>query len=154
VPALREATEIIPPAAGRALDQVLLLNQKHAVIGNYGSKCAVLSWERWNVDPEMMVPVFQTFADFRNRYMNRYVEKETEDGTKRVPAGRYWLSNPKRLSYEGVSFEPGKTEVLRGNRLNLYRGFAVQPRKGSWKRLRSHTYRVSVTAIVGQAATS
>ena len=112
------------------------------MIGNYGSKCAVLSWERWNVDPEMMVPVFQTFADFRNRYMNRYVEKETEEGMKKVPAGRYWLSNPKRLSYEGVSFEPGKPEVLRGNRLNLYRGFAVEPRKGSWKRLRNHIYRV------------
>jgi hypothetical protein len=32
--------------------------------------------------------------------------------------------------------------VLEGNRLNLWRGFAVQPRKGCWKRLRRHIYLV------------
>lgn len=134
--------EIILPIAARAAEQVALLNQKHAVIGNYGSKCAVLSWELWSVDQEVMIPTFQTFTDFRNRYMNRYVEKETEDGVKKVPAGKYWLGSTRRLSYEAVAFEPGGPDVLRGNRLNLYRGMAVEPRKGSWKRLREHIYRV------------
>ena len=104
VPAL--SGEIILPVAATALDQVLLLNQKHAVIGNYRGRCAVLSWERWSIDQEVMTPTFQTFGDFRNRYMNRYVEKETEDGVKKVPAGKYWLGSPRRLSYEAVSFSP------------------------------------------------
>ena len=136
------SAELILPAATAAANVVSLLNQKHAVIGNYGSKCAVLSWERWGVDHKVMMPTFQSFADFRNRYMNRYVEKETEDGVKKIPAGKYWLGSPGRLSYEGVAFEPGEPEVLRGNRLNLYRGFAVTARKGNWKRLRNHIYRV------------
>jgi hypothetical protein len=55
--------EIILPAAATSLDQVLLLNQKHAVIGNYGGRCAVLSWERWSIDQEVMTPTFQTFGD-------------------------------------------------------------------------------------------
>ena len=136
------SAELILPAGTAAANVVALLNQKHAVIGNYGSKCAVLSWERWGVDHKVMMPTFQSFTDFRNRYMNRYVEKETEDGVKKIPAGKYWLGSPGRLSYEGVAFEPGEPEVLRGNRLNLYRGSAVTARKGSWKRLRSHIYRV------------
>lgn len=132
--------EIILPIAAGALEQVHTLNQKHAVIGNYGSKCAVLSWERWNVDQRVMVPTFQSFVDFKNRYMNRYVERETDTGLTRVPAGRFWLSHPSRLNYDGVVFEPGEGEVLPGNRLNLWRGFALTPRRGSWKRLRNHIY--------------
>jgi hypothetical protein len=132
--------EILLPTVAKALEQVELLNQKHAVIGNYGTKCAVLSWERWNINREVMMPTFQTFTDFRNRYMNRYVEKETEDGVKKVPAGKYWLSSPRRLGYESVSFEPGAPEVLPGNRLNLWRGFAVRPRQGCWDRMHDHIY--------------
>ena len=118
------------------------LNQKHSVIGNYGSKCVVLSWERWNIDPKVFVPTFQTFEDFAKRYMNRYVLRETDEGTKRVAAGKYWLGDPKRTTYEGVVFEPGEPVLMSGNRLNLWRGFAVEPKAGCWSRQRDHLYEV------------
>jgi hypothetical protein len=121
---------------------VPLLSQKHAVIGSYGSKAAVLSWERWDINPKIWVPVFQTFTDFRNRYLNRYVKLRTEDGTERVSAGKYWLAHPGRNTFDGVAFEPGEPQFLWGNRLNLWRDFAVKPMKGSWRLLRRHIYLV------------
>ena len=102
----------------------------------------MLSWERWNINRDVMVPSFQTFTDFRNRYMNRYVLKETEDGTERIPAGKFWLQHPQRMTYESVAFEPGAPEVLPGNRLNLWRGFAVTPKEGCWDLMHDHIYNV------------
>ena len=134
--------ELILPWAAAAAEMVEALNQKHSVIGNYGSKCVVLSWERWNINPDVLVPTFQSFEDFKKRYMNRYAERQTDEGTKRVAVGKFWLGNPKRTTYEGVVFEPGEPVLMSGNRLNLWRGFAVQPRKGSWRRMRSHIYSV------------
>ena len=88
------------------------------------------------------MPVFQTFTDFRNRYLNRYVKLRTEDGTERVSAGKYWLAHPGRNTFDGVAFEPGEPQFLWGNRLNLWRDFAVKPKKGSWRLLRRHIYLV------------
>jgi Family of unknown function (DUF5906) len=87
-----------------------------------------------------LVPSFQTFEDFKKRYMNRYAMRETDEGTKRVPAGKFWLENPKRITYEGVVFEPGEPVLMSGNRLNLWRGFAVEPKAGCWPRQRDHIY--------------
>jgi hypothetical protein len=134
--------EITLPIAAEGHDQVALLNQKHSVIGNYGGKCMVLSWERWEINQREMVPSFQTFGDFQHRYKNRYVQKRTDDGVKNVEAGKFWLASPDRVTYDKVVFEPGEPEVLEGNRLNLWRGFAVKPRKGSWRLLRRHIYLV------------
>jgi hypothetical protein len=134
--------EIKLPIAAAAAEQVHLLNQKHQVIGNYGGKCMVLSWERWEINQRVMIPTFQTFGDFQNRYKNRYVQRQIEDGgVKNVPAGKFWLSAPDRVTFDKV-VEPGEAEVLEGNRLNLWRGFAVQPRLGAWLMLREHIYRV------------
>jgi len=140
-PALRR--EITLPFAASAAAQVQLLNQKHSVIGNYGGKCMVLSWERWDINPREMIPTFQSFGDFQNRYKNRYVQKQNEEGeVVKIPAGKFWLSAIARVTYDKVAFEPGEPEVLEGNRLNLWQGFAVTPRKGSWRLLRRHIYHV------------
>ncbi|UGY27317.1 DUF5906 domain-containing protein [Bradyrhizobium septentrionale] len=134
--------EITLPIEAGATVQMDLLNQKHAVIGNYGGKCMVLTWERWEINQSVMIPSFQTFGDFANRYKNRYVQKRTDDGVKNVEAGKSWLSSPSRITYDKVAFEPGEPEVLDGNRLNLWRGFALQPGKGTWRLLLRHIYRV------------
>lgn len=133
---------VIPPAAVAALEQVELINAKHAVIGNYGGKCAVLSWEPWDINPKYLKPVFQSFGDFRNRYLNRYITIENDAGISRVSAGKYWLQHPRRLNYDGVGFDPAAPPVLPGNRLNLWRDLAIKPHKGSWRLLRRHIYLV------------
>ena len=135
-------TQIALPITSTAAKAVALLNQKHHVIGNYGNKCVILSWELWEINRNVIIPTFQRFEDFKHRYMNRYVWKQTRNGVDKVPAGTFWLSDPNRLTYDSVTFKPKEPNVLSDNRLNLGRGFGVFPQKGSWKLMHEHIYDV------------
>ena len=119
-----------------------MLNQKHHVIGNYGNRCVVLSWELWEINRNVIIPTFQRFQDFTHRYMNRFVWKQTQNGLMKIPAGKFWLSHPGRTTYDSVAFRPNEPQVLSDNRLNLWRGFGVFPEKGSWKLMHDHIYKV------------
>jgi uncharacterized protein DUF5906 len=61
---------------------------------------------------------------------------------KKIAAGKFWLSHPRRLTYEGVAFEPGSPECLVGNRLNLWRDCAIRPKAGCWDLMHDHIYTV------------
>jgi hypothetical protein len=135
-------TQIALPITSSAVKAVATINQKHHVIGNYGNKCVVLAWELWEINRNVMIPTFQRFEDFTHRYMNRYVWVQTKNGLDKVAAGTFWLKHPGRVTYDSVSFRPKEPGVLPGNRLNLWRGFGVVERKGSWKLMHDHIYRV------------
>ena len=66
---------------------------------------------------------FSTPADFRSRYANRKVKV----GNKTRTAAEVWLESPKRRSYSGITFLPGKDA---GEYFNLFQGFAVEPADG------------------------
>jgi hypothetical protein len=53
--------ELILPWRAAGAEMVEALNQKHSVIGNYGSKCVVLSWERWSHRSECVGPIVPNF---------------------------------------------------------------------------------------------
>jgi hypothetical protein len=145
VPAKRFASRIILPdvsEVGQVKQIIRLVNLKHQIVGNYGGRCMVVSWERWPVNSKFLVPTFQKVADFKNRYANRFVEQETKTGTQRVPVGTFWFSHPASATFDGVGFRPGEGEVLPGKLLNLWRGWAVEPKEGSWRLLRRHIYLV------------
>ena len=98
------STQIALPTTSTAAKAVALLNQKHHVIGNYGNKCVILSWELWEINRNVMIPTFQRFEDFTHRYMNRYVSRQTDEGSTKVPAGKVWLNHPDRKTYDSVAF--------------------------------------------------
>jgi hypothetical protein len=50
----------------------------------------------------------------------------------------YWLRHPHRRQYEGLDLVPNGPALLAGNRLNLWRGWGVEPRRGSWRLIRRH----------------
>ena len=119
------------------------LNERHAVLLQEGGKTRVLSWERSELDDGRVVPVLQSFDDFRNRYMNRFVEIQTEDGAIRIPWGKWWLSHSQRREYLGLRFMPGAPEEVAlgpaGDKyLNLWRGFSVKPIPGDWSLIKAH----------------
>jgi hypothetical protein len=121
----------------------LLVNQKHAVIGNVGGKCRVLDWVPDEVDEGLLVPTFQSFDDFRNRYMNYPVPidcwgKNNQYYRGSMPLGKFWLQHTNRAQYQGVQFVPGAPAILKGDRLNLWRGWGLVPKKGDWSKLRWH----------------
>lgn len=115
------------------------LNERHAVLEQEGGKTRVLCWAPSELEHGREVPILQTFEDFRNRYMNRSVVVFTDEKGRdhKKPLGKWWLEHEQRRQYRGLTFRPGQPEQVDGY-LNLWRGFAVAPRKGDWSRLERH----------------
>lgn len=66
------------------------------------------------------------------------------DGKTKIQLGKLgpkWLSWTGRRQYTGMDFFPGKLSVPE-HVYNTYQGFGVEPKRGSWKRLLGHVYRV------------
>lgn len=118
------------------------LNRDFAVIGQVGGKCVVMEM----VDSDLAgvkVPVFQSFTDFRNRHLNRYIARKKiarngEAESDYVSLGAEWLKWPHRTTYRGLDIAPGGPTQLPNGHLNLWRGFGVEPRPGDWSLMKQH----------------
>jgi len=109
------------------------LNDQHAVIESHGGKCRITSWESSSLGEGCrQVLQFQSFADFRNRYSNRFVEVPVGDGkTVRKPIGKWWTEQQMRRQYRGIVFDPSVDGDL-GGLMNLWRGFSVAATPGEY----------------------
>ncbi len=133
-------------APSNAQSPLIELNSKYAVIGDVGGKCLVLGWVRSKVDETIQVPSFQSFKTFTERYSNRYIQHNRLKGGQWVdemaPLGASWLNWSRRTSYEGIDLIPDGAHILPGNVLNLWQGFAVTPKQGSWELMRRHIAKI------------
>jgi len=84
------------------------------------------------------VPTFLRFADFRNLYLNRRIMVGDDH---LIDAGRWWLTHRDRRQYRGVTFEPAGKPII-NDKLNLWRGWGVESKRGDWGRLREHMFEV------------
>ena len=121
------------------------LNKKHAVITNLGGKCVVMEWARSQIDDKWEEPSYQTFSAFKDRYANKYVEiiLDVSGKVQKVgaePVAGWWLAQPSRRQFDGLDLVPNGPAILRGNRLNLWRGWGVEPKEGDWSKLRHHMW--------------
>ena len=122
------------PAANGIPAGIAELNANHFV-APYGRKVLVF---RQSVDPmdqtlrtEPIAP-----ADFRLWLANRKLAIALENGAiHSIPLADAWLKHTKRRDYTAVIFSPGRE--IEGC-FNLWRGFAVEPRPGSWECMRAH----------------
>ena len=125
----RYALRQIGRAKEYAINPVLVdMNQRFAVVGNIGGKCRVIEEQE---DPILKRThlTLQTFADFKNRFMNQSVEIAGKSGPPRsVPLGDWWLKSPQRRQYERIIFSPGGD---RPGAHNMWRGFAYDARPGN-----------------------
>lgn len=108
------------------MDLIDQMNERYAVL-NDGGKFRVVQWAH---DPVLKRDYLiksgkNDFLDFMG---NRIVE--TANGA--TPLGRYWLMSSRRLSYDGVIFDPSRDHE---GYLNLWKGWAVTPKKGDWSLL-------------------
>ena len=131
---------LFKPKQGNPL---IKLNEKHSVIGDIGGKCLVMSWVPSKVDETIKVPSFQSFKSFSERYGSQYVtsRRTGKDGDiieEPKQLGSYWLKWPGRKSYEGIDLVPNGASPLPGQVLNLWSGFAVEPKPGDWPLMRRH----------------
>ena len=104
------------------------LNDQFTVISNVGGKCRVAE-ECMDYGVNRPRLTFQSFSDFRNRYLNQNVEVGVDkNGNPRlVSVGDWWLKHPQRKQYETVVFSPGR-EI--DNCYNLWKGYGVEPLPG------------------------
>ena len=85
-----------------------------------------------------------TFEDLKRLYLNRRicVGEDNRGNAMFRPVADVWLSHPDRRQFiGGVIFDPSQRHVG-PSVLNLWQGFAVQPRAGSWARLQDHIQQV------------
>jgi Family of unknown function (DUF5906) len=134
----------LPVVEGRGEPEAIKeVNDKHAVISNLGGKCVVMEWAPSAITPGAKELAYQSFSSFRERYANRYVDIRNGHGRMAgVPMAPLWLTHPQRRQYEGRDLVPNGPSVLPGSYLNLWRGWGVDPQKGSWRLLRRHVAEV------------
>jgi hypothetical protein len=115
-------------------DNAVVLDGARTMVLRFEEKPHEAGGERYTY----RLPTFLRFEDFRNFYLNRYIDV----GDDKVSSiGTWWLAHPNRRQYRGVIFTPGGEPII-GGRLNLWRGFGVEPKRGDWPLLREHMYEV------------
>lgn len=118
-------------AKGEIIDKI---NQSHAVI-MVGGKCLILN--------EIEDPVFKrpnitlsAVQDFKNFMLNqRTMIEDAEGRPKSISIAKLWLESERRRQYKGIVFDPSGCD---DDHYNLFRGLAVEPRKGDWSLIREH----------------
>jgi hypothetical protein len=117
------------------------LNRDNCVVLD-GSRTMVLRFERVTHASKgrtysRMVATFLRPYDFKMLYSN----KRVVIGKRAIELGEWWLKHPRRRQYAGVTFAPCGDEVVEG-KLNLWRGWGVEPRAGEWLLMRKHMFDV------------
>lgn len=108
-------------------DDLVWMNDRHAVIGNISGKCRVIE-EVPDDQLNRTKLTYSSFEDIRNRYSNRKVQVGTSDkgAPVVVDLGKFWLNHPMRRQYDTIKFMPNQEKE---GVYNLWRGFsyAAQP---------------------------
>ena len=85
------------------------------------------------------MPTYIAFSDFHNYHKNQKVWAVNESGeVKAVPLGNWWTSHERRRTYKGLIFRPDVHDAVVNGRLNLWRGWGVEPQPGDWSLMRQH----------------
>lgn len=111
-------------AKDRAFDPLLAeMNDKYAVIANYGGFVRILVRED-DGDFTFLRP--KEFKDGLDNIKKEYFDAKGKPKT--VGIASWWFDQRRRKQYNRIRFEPG---LETPGDLNLWQGFAVQPREGT-----------------------
>lgn len=128
------ATDGQPPATDDDDDipsYVRQLNKRHAVV-MLGGKTVVMN-ETYDHQFQRPDITFSTINDLNHWYANEIVFIGEKAHTK----ARLWLASQHRRQYEQIVFEPdGAPPTI----YNMWRGFSVEPVKGSWELYKQHLW--------------
>jgi len=120
-------------------NEIAKLNARHFLIRNVGGKCLV---GEMNPNPigSGEVLSLQSVDAFKTWYSNQTIVVGNKP--RRRPLGVAWLEHPKRRQYEGIDLVPNAPKELPNGNLNLWRGFGVEAKQGSWRLMIWHIYYV------------
>jgi hypothetical protein len=135
--------KIVEPMRSGALDSLQLrgadaanAKQENELITKWNERHAhVLAGAKSCVLQEFKTP--EGYTDFKllssAAFHEWYVEYKV--GKKEVPVTRIWMASPERRKYQDIGFFPGRDAP---GFYNLWRGFAVEPRKGDCSKFLAH----------------
>lgn len=118
----RKSWEVDRAARGGVVAEI---NKTYALVV-IGDKTMILR------EGEKSISFLQVSA-FRQWFSNRHVQIGGQD----MPMAKYWLKHPQRRQFEGIVFAPGD-QPARPGYFNLWRGFAVKPKKGDCSKFLAH----------------
>ena len=111
------------------------LNDTYALVKEYGGKAKIIH-EYWSEELEMHELGVLDIGSFRVSYNNQRKSWMSEDGKPMsVKLVDWWLTHPKRKTFERVVFLPGK-EVM--DSYNLWKGFACEAIPGDCSKFLDH----------------
>lgn len=133
--ARRKIEEAEKDAKEKEEEKIDVMNREHTYIESIGGKpyvtCLALSEvtekdeiEYWPLDT------------FKAKYANDLIQSRKSD--RMTGAGQWWLEHEGRKSKKGIIFNPSRKDIP--GYLNLWRGFAIEPKKGSWKYTKRHIW--------------
>jgi Family of unknown function (DUF5906) len=134
--------DIISQLLESGTQQLIDMNEKHSFVHSVGGKPAVLSWVYSDVFKKDVIE-FTKPKDIEVRYCNQNVEVVGKKVP--VPLGKWWLHHKERREYQTVIFDPAAPITKPGDGAkyyNLWQGFSVEPKEGSWELTKRHIFEV------------
>lgn len=117
--------------APRERDLIEQMNERFCVVLNGGKFAVFMEDEDGIFDPPRRVWTKMSRADFLHFHEDERVKAM---GSRReVSVAELWLASPRRRKYPGIVLDPERRD--RG-KLNLWRGWAVEPKPGNWSIMR------------------
>jgi hypothetical protein len=127
-----------PDSAGFVLDpeaEVRKLNERF-FIAPEGGKVRVFE-RRFDVVLRRHVLERYQYEDFARLWSHVWWWEGQGRSKKKVQLGRYWIDSPHARRYSGIVFDPSGREYP-PDVLNLWTGFAIEPKAGNWSVVREH----------------
>ena len=119
----------LTPEARHAV--VVRLNQRWAFIEKFPSQVLELTWvDEGDGSRTRFVPI----KDLSNLYADQSVNVGTTDRPKMVTLDKIWFTSEGRAVYRNFGYW-GPNEETPAGHLNLWSGFAIEPREGEWQQL-------------------
>lgn len=138
--ALKWAKEYFQKQDKNAKDDILELHQE--LIEELNLTNAVLVKRKYGIldefpNPKDKAPDFTFISrqDFRNRLENRTVA-DPDNPESCILLADIWLKSSNRREYDGIEFDPSMK--VGPEYYNIWKGFAVEPKKGDWGLFRQH----------------
>jgi hypothetical protein len=114
--------------------ELLMMNDRFAIIGNLGGKHVVVE-EHHDEGMKRSILKYQLREQFLSRFAHQQVQVGSDDkGPKMVPLGKWWIDHPDARRYDYVVFLPGAdSEIIIPQiygfpikKLNLWQGFGCE----------------------------
>jgi Primase C terminal 2 (PriCT-2)/Family of unknown function (DUF5906) len=114
------------------------MNRKYAVL-TMGTRTSVIC----KIPNEESGDVFQFIGKqqlFDRHKPDKIVREDDQGNLVKLPLAEIWFNSPQASRYTGIDFNPTQPPGENGTVWNLWRGFAVVPKPGSWELLKEHIF--------------